>query len=327
MKSFKTYYARNRQQMCANRRGRYVLAEPKPDVKDMYMKEIEDCLLGDSKARAQLMAAFKKQQKIVVKRMSRVLGRTVCKIAAKRLLNKGLHMRKQHAGSLLKSTRSVNALQIRGSEDFGVGCHTASSEPYFYDSAYQHVKRDHAIPIDENGICMVANITKTDSETNKTNEPKKWESSSECKPLTTAEVDAIVVLKEAFEKPMQDLRHTLATCDDGCPNQHYSKIVDGNNSTVDLKGHPLVCSNDGGCQSKLRILRAASTHYPVLGNFMHHVHSAIRSHSCVHDIDEALCDGDFHALMEITNVDGIESLLSNDVESSYEQCHCCRFNA
>ena len=109
--------------MCANRRGRYVLAEPKPDVKDMYMEEIEDCLLGDSKARAQLMAAFKKQQKIVVKRMSRVLGRTVCKIAAKRLLNK--------AGSLLKRTRSVNALQIRGSEYFGVGCHTASSEPYF----------------------------------------------------------------------------------------------------------------------------------------------------------------------------------------------------
>ena len=129
MKSFKTYYARNRQRMCANRRGRYVLAEPKPDVKDMYMKEIEDCLLGDSKARAQLMAAFKKQQKIVVKRMSRVLGRTVCKIAAKRLLNKGLHMRKQHAGSLLKSTRSVNALQIRGSEDFGVGPTSGSPAP------------------------------------------------------------------------------------------------------------------------------------------------------------------------------------------------------
>ena len=84
--------------------------------------------------------------------MSRVLGRTVCKIAVIRLLNKGLHMRKQHAGSLLKSTRSVNALQIRASEEFGVGCHTASSKPYFYDSTYQHVKRDHAIPIHENGI-------------------------------------------------------------------------------------------------------------------------------------------------------------------------------
>ena len=179
------------------------------------------------------------------------------------------------------------------------------------------MKRDYAIPIDENGKCIVANVISTD---NKTNEPKKWECCSECKPLTEAEVDAIVVLKEAFEKPMQDLRHTLATCDDGCPNQHYTKVVDDNSSAVDLRGHPLVCSNDGGCQSALRILRAASTHYPVLVNFMIHVHSAIRSHSCVQDIDEAQCDGDFYALMEITKVDGLESLLSNDVESSYEQC-------
>ena len=80
---------------------------------------------------------------------------------------------------------------------------------------------------------MVAHLIKTDSETNKTNEPKKWACSSECKPLTTAEVDAIVVLKE-------DLRHTLATCDDGCPNQHYSKVVDGNNSAVDLNSLPTI---------------------------------------------------------------------------------------
>ena len=55
------------------------------------------------------------------------------------------------------------------------------------------MKRAHGILIDENGICMVANLIKTDSETNKTNEPKKWECSSECKPLATADVDAIVV--------------------------------------------------------------------------------------------------------------------------------------
>ncbi len=54
-------------------------------------------------------------------------------------------------------------------------------------------------------------------------------------------------------------------------------------------GHPLVCSNDGGCRSTLRILRAASTHYPVLRNFLGHVHSAVRSHLRVYDIDKALC--------------------------------------
>ncbi len=38
------------------------------------------------------------------------------------------------------------------------------------------------------------------------------------------------------------------------------------------------------------------------------------------DIDKALLAGDFCALMEITNVVTFESVLSNDVQSSYELC-------
>ena len=38
------------------------------------------------------------------------------------------------------------------------------------------------------------------------------------------------------------------------------------------------------------------------------------------EIDKALCDGNYYKLMEITNVEKLEALLSNDVESSYEQC-------
>ena len=59
------------------------------------------------------MAAFKKQQKFLVKRMSRVLGRAVCKIAAKRLLNKGLHMRKQHDGSLLDQSMPFRLEEVK----------------------------------------------------------------------------------------------------------------------------------------------------------------------------------------------------------------------
>ncbi len=88
--------------------------------------------------------------------MSRALGRTACRIAAKRLCNKALQMRKEQAGSLLQSTRAIKSIQIKGSEDFGLGCHTASSEPYFYDSAYQPVKRDSAIPVSEDGKCITA---------------------------------------------------------------------------------------------------------------------------------------------------------------------------
>ena len=65
---------------------------------------------------------------------------------------------------------------------------------------------------------------------------------------------------------------------------------------------------------------SVATHFPVLRHFLHDVHSAIRSHTCVFEIDKALCDGNYHKLMEITNVEKLEALLSNDGESSYEQC-------
>ena len=43
------------------------------------------------------------------------------------------------------------------------------------------MKRDYALPVDENGKCIVALEIKTDSSKSG---PKKWECSSECKPLT-----------------------------------------------------------------------------------------------------------------------------------------------
>ena len=55
-------------------------------------------MLGDRKAKAQMIEAFKKQNKPDGKR---VTGRIVCEVAAKRLLNKALQMCKEHAGSLL----------------------------------------------------------------------------------------------------------------------------------------------------------------------------------------------------------------------------------
>jgi len=128
----------------------------------------------------------------------------------------------------------------------------------------------------------------------------KWECSCECRPLTETEIDSIVSLRAAFENSMQEVRSALDTCDDGRPNQHYTKLVA--DSTVDLRGHPLVCSNDGGCYSQLRALRAAGTHYPVLGNFLHYVNNAISSHLHVRDIDMALLSGDFESLMEINKV-------------------------
>ena len=98
----------------------------------------------------------------------RVTRKVVCKIVAKRLLNKALQMRKEHAGSLLKTTRTIQGMTIGEKKDFGVGCHMASTEPFFYDTAYKHVKRDCALPINENGKCVLANVVNTQCKGKKT---------------------------------------------------------------------------------------------------------------------------------------------------------------
>jgi len=58
------------------------------------------------------------------------LGKTACRLAAKRLLNKALQVRKEHAGSLLKMASSIQSLHIKGKQDFGESSHPASSEPF-----------------------------------------------------------------------------------------------------------------------------------------------------------------------------------------------------
>ena len=78
--------------------------------------------------------------------------------------------------------------------------------------------------------------------------------------------------------------------------------------------------------SQLRILRAASTHFPVLRTFLHDLHCAISSSNCVLEIDEALNAGNYHKLMKILNIKKVESLLSNDLDTKYEQSTddvCC----
>ena len=93
----------------------------------------------------------------------------VCVIAAKWLCNKALQLRKEHVGTLLKTTRAVQNLKIKGRDDFGEGCHTTASELYYYDSAYHPVKRPSAIPIRENGTCVVADeISNSESDSTKT---------------------------------------------------------------------------------------------------------------------------------------------------------------
>ena len=53
----------------------------------------------------------------------------------------------EHAGSLLQAARLVQSMELTDKNDFGDGCHMASTEPFFYDSAYKLVKKGYALPI------------------------------------------------------------------------------------------------------------------------------------------------------------------------------------
>ena len=97
---------------------RYALAEPKGSVIEVHVKKIQNQLLANGGAKLELVENFKKQSKTVAKQFPKSMVKTVCMIAAKRLCNK---LRKDHAGTLLKTTRAVQNLKIKGQDDFAWG--------------------------------------------------------------------------------------------------------------------------------------------------------------------------------------------------------------
>ena len=78
------------------RRDKYSLCEPKLPKIETYLREIEASLLENSKARLVLIKALKKQHGTQAEQAHRVLGKTTCRLAAKRLLNKALQVRKEY---------------------------------------------------------------------------------------------------------------------------------------------------------------------------------------------------------------------------------------
>ena len=69
--------------------------------------------------------------------------KAMCKVAAKKLPNKALQIRREHVGSLLQAARLMQSMELTDKNDFGDGCHMASTEPLFYDSAYKLIKREY----------------------------------------------------------------------------------------------------------------------------------------------------------------------------------------
>ena len=81
----------NRDSICAQKRAqkraKYALGEPKLDVKDMYVKEILSHLLADAEARSLVSDSFPKMH---INNKINVSVKAMCRVAAKKLLNKAL---------------------------------------------------------------------------------------------------------------------------------------------------------------------------------------------------------------------------------------------
>ena len=358
------------------------------------------------------------------------MANAVLSMAARRVLQAALKIRKEQAGELIKSARSIDVLQIPDKSDWE-RCHTATSEPYFYDQSYTQVKRDGPICIDGKGICYIAKVV--GERKNDVGRPKKWNCTPECKVLTVEECKSIVNLKAIFQECMPSLRQALEDIDSGCNYGHYSipweiiaakhdklevasddskqpedskpvsngtlsedskpadvptndsKLLeeakpvdaptadsilpihkedekrvddplpvaedsktdhstqpscqeDGKPGDVpiddndeekeedsiplfrELLGHPLACYQvDSGCKSKLRVLRSAAPHYPLMRKLLRLVYEAMRCNRIIKTIDSTLRMGDFETLCKLCGFKPLVSVRRSGVTADMLQ--------
>jgi len=155
-----TYYTDNKESRCAYRRARYALAEPECEVQEQYVKEILGHLLINSEARVQLIAAFRKQQTMGMP--ISIMSKTACRVVAKRLLNKSLQTHKEHVGSLLKACRLIKAYRLVKAVILLTQSLTTVIQPTSW------IGETTALPIDENGKCIVAKKILSENEKKKT---------------------------------------------------------------------------------------------------------------------------------------------------------------
>ena len=217
---------------------------------------------------------------------NKMKAKTACRLAARNLVHEILSLRKTNAGKFLRHVREVNSLTIEIKADFGDPSHSTNNEPFYYETAYLYSFQPTKLTIDKTKRCLsIVNVSPNFDEF-VNNEPIPVDEqgrahitecsvcSYACRTVSDEDVDVILDLKCTFEKPFSKIREQLQNIDIDCPHVHHLKprgIGEGLETTEITKaGHPLPCVS-GMCSSKIRILRAASVHYPALRKFLHAV--------------------------------------------------------
>ena len=167
------------------------------------------------------------------------------------------------------------------------------------------MKNNSPIVIDTSGRCVIAQeVGERDP---KSERPFKWKCTHECKLPTLDEWTRIVGIKALFKDQTHKLLQHLSNIDSGCYNGHYTCQLTGH----ELAGHPLTCTVSGS-ESKLRILRAASPHYPKLRRFLAALYESIRNNKHILSLDEALQSDDFEMLVKLCYDDDYQKSLSSE---------------
>ena len=77
-----------------------------------------------------------------------------------------------------------------------------------------------------------------------------------------------------------------------------------------------------GCESKLRTLREAAPHYPMLRSFLKTLYEAIRSHKMIASIDSGLRTGKFVSLALWCGIKDYRKLFSSEHNSNSTDTNC-----
>ena len=330
-KAFKHYYNERREEICSKKREKYALRQPNEACIKLYVEGLLREFMHNPEIKLCLTLKLCNQFPSYTRKFSnKMKAKTACRLAARNLVHEILSLRKTNAGKFLKHVREVNSLTIESKADFGDPSHSTNNEPFYYETAYLYSFQPTKLTVDKTKRCLsIVNVSPNFDEF-VNNEPIPIDEqgrahitecsvcSYACRTVSDEDVDVILDLKCAFEKPFSKIREQLQNIDIDCPHVHHLKprgMGEGLETTEITKaGHPLPCVS-GMCSSKIRILRAASVHYPALRKFLHAVYMARKHHSTVAEIDNALGTKDHKTLCNLMCIEECEQLIGESLRS------------
>ena len=114
LKRARKYCIKSRARKCANKSFNIVYQNQSLFAKHQYIKNIKKVLSCDMKFMKELKDIFKTQQSSTYEKMSKWRCRqTFALLGAQRLVTRGIQLRKQYVGALLKAVKKICELDIK----------------------------------------------------------------------------------------------------------------------------------------------------------------------------------------------------------------------